>query len=70
MRSSGHPKLSKAMGNFWRNISSRNSRLVESTCSKCRSFVAASAKPELLEFVERMHRCTDLRTSAPLPTIS
>jgi hypothetical protein len=31
--------------------------LVESVCSNCSSFVAASSRPEVLRFVEKLHLC-------------
>jgi hypothetical protein len=30
---------------------------MESTCKNCRSFVAASVRPELLDFIENLHLC-------------
>ncbi|HEY2390983.1 MAG TPA: hypothetical protein VGK22_07390 [Candidatus Angelobacter sp.] len=43
-------------GVFRRSLS-KNDRLVESTCKNCRSFVAASVRPELLDFIEKLHFC-------------
>ena len=37
-----------------------NPRLVKSVCPRCRSFLAASARPDLLEFVEQLHHCGQL----------
>jgi hypothetical protein len=37
---------------------------VESTCKNCRSFVAASVRPELLDFIEKLHLCI-LRSQFP-----
>jgi hypothetical protein len=53
-------KLSLAMGTFWRKVSARNIKLVQSTCPQCHSFVGASPSPELLSFVENMHHCSGL----------
>lgn len=62
------PKLSKAMRYFWRKMSPRNSRLVESTCQNCKSFVGASTRPEILDFVEKLHMCAKLSQKAHMPT--
>jgi arginyl-tRNA--protein-N-Asp/Glu arginylyltransferase len=37
--------------------SQANDKLTKSTCKKCRSFVAASVRPELLDFIEKLHLC-------------
>lgn len=50
-------------GVFRRSLS-KNDRLVESTCKNCRSFVAASVRPELLDFIEKLHLCI-LRSQFP-----
>ena len=44
-------------GLFRRSLSPLHQRLTESTCKKCRSFVAASIRPELLDFMEKLHFC-------------
>jgi hypothetical protein len=51
-------------GVFRRSLSRKNDRLVESTCKNCRSFVAASVRPELLDFIEKLHLCI-LRSQFP-----
>jgi hypothetical protein len=45
------------MGVFRRSLNRQNVRLTESTCNNCRSFVAASVRPELLDFIEKLHFC-------------
>ncbi len=35
----------------------RHARLMESTCRNCSSFVAASVRPEMLDFIEKLHLC-------------
>ncbi|HZS26636.1 MAG TPA: hypothetical protein VFB76_05360 [Candidatus Angelobacter sp.] len=42
-------------GFFRRSL--RQARLTESTCRKCRSFVAASIRPEMLDLMEKLHLC-------------
>jgi hypothetical protein len=42
---------------FRRSLSRKNNKLTESTCNNCRSFVAASVRPELLDFIEKLHLC-------------
>jgi hypothetical protein len=44
-------------GVFRRSLSGEHTRLMESTCRNCRSFVAASVRPELLDFIENLHLC-------------
>lgn len=44
-------------GVFRRNLSAKHSRLTESTCKKCSSFVGASVRPDLLDFIEKLHLC-------------
>jgi hypothetical protein len=40
---------------------------MESTCKNCRSFVAASVRPELLDFIEKLHLCiTGKFTGSPV----
>ena len=53
----GGPKLAPEHGLFRRSLSPLHARLLESTCGKCRSFVAASIRPELLDFMEKLHFC-------------
>jgi hypothetical protein len=55
--SPGGPKQSPAYGIFLRRLSHQHSQLMESTCKNCRSFVAASVRPELLDFIEKLHFC-------------
>lgn len=43
-------------GFFRRSLNSRHT-LTESTCKKCRSFVAASVRPDMLDFMEKLHLC-------------
>jgi len=50
-------KSSTAQNVFRRSSSRQNTRLMESTCKNCRSFVAASVRPELLDFIEKLHFC-------------
>lgn len=57
MNTSGGSKPSRNYGVFRRNLSRQHARLTESTCKNCRSFVAASVRPELLDFIERLHFC-------------
>ena len=51
------PQKGPETGIFRRRLSPLHSRLTESTCKKCRSFVAASVRPEFLDVVERLHLC-------------
>jgi hypothetical protein len=44
-------------GFFRRNLNPRHAKLMASTCGKCRSFVAASIRPEMLDFTEKLHLC-------------
>jgi hypothetical protein len=57
MKASGGSKTSRDYGVFRRSFNRQNARLTESTCKNCRSFVAASARPELLDFIEKLHLC-------------
>jgi hypothetical protein len=50
------PRTLKDVGFFRRQLNSLNG-LVGSTCRKCCSFVGASARPELLDCVEKIHHC-------------
>jgi len=52
---------------FRRQHSASHNRLVQSSCNKCRSFVAASARLDLLEFVEKLHACAALTLPAITP---
>jgi hypothetical protein len=54
--SPGGQKSSPDYGVFRRSIG-RNNKLMESTCKNCSSFVAASVRPELLDFIEKLHLC-------------
>gem|GEM_PF-1158885 len=44
-------------GFFRRNLNPRHAQLMASTCGKCRSFVAASVRPDILDFMEKLHLC-------------
>jgi hypothetical protein len=60
-------------GLFRRSLSPLHNRLTASTCKKCRSFVAASIRPELLDFMEKLHLCilgSNGRANWPTPRIS
>jgi hypothetical protein len=57
MNTSGGSKTSRDYGVFRRSFNRQNARLTESTCKNCRSFVAASLRPELLDFIEKLHFC-------------
>lgn len=57
MKASGGSKKSREYGVFRRSLNRQNTRLTESTCKNCRSFVAASVRPELLDFIEKLHFC-------------
>ncbi len=57
MKASGGSKKSCEYGVFRRSLNRQNARLTESTCKNCRSFVAASVRPELLDFIEKLHFC-------------
>jgi hypothetical protein len=57
MNSSGGSKPYGNYGVFRRSLSSQHARLTESTCKTCRSFVAASVRPELLDLLETLHFC-------------
>jgi len=59
-------QISKAMGTFWRKVSTLNIKLVQSTCPQCNSFVGASPSPEVLSLVENMHHCSGLIPPAAL----
>ena len=51
------PKQAPEHGLFRRSLSPLHVHLTESTCKKCRRFVAASIRPELLDFMEKLHLC-------------
>ena len=57
MNASGGSKTSRDYGVFRRSLNGQNARLTESTCKNCRSFVAASVSPDLLDFIEKLHYC-------------
>jgi hypothetical protein len=57
MNASGGSKTTRDYGVFRRSLNRQNTRLTESTCKNCRSFVAASVRPELLDFIEKLHFC-------------
>lgn len=57
MNASGGSKKSCDYGLFRRSLNRQNARLTESTCKNCCSFVAASVRPELLDFIEKLHFC-------------
>jgi hypothetical protein len=57
MNSSGGSKPSRNYGVFRRSLIRQHARLTESTCKTCRSFVAASVRPELLDLLEKLHFC-------------
>jgi hypothetical protein len=57
MNASGGSKPSRNYGVFRRSLTRQHARLTESTCKNCRSFVAASVRPELLDLIERLHFC-------------
>ncbi len=67
---SGEPKVPVEPGFFRRKLNSLNSGLVGSTCRKCCSFVGASARPELLDCVERLHHCVARGTNVSMPGIA
>jgi hypothetical protein len=56
MTTSGGSKPSRDFGVFRRSLS-QHSQLTESSCKTCRSFIGASARPELLDFIEKLHYC-------------
>jgi hypothetical protein len=64
------PKSPKDVGFFRRKLNSLNSGLVGSTCRKCCSFVGASARPELLDCVERLHHCVSRGTNVQIAGIA
>lgn len=57
MSASGGSKTSRDYGVFRRSLNRQNTRLTESTCKNCRSFVAASVRPDLLDLIEKLHLC-------------
>jgi hypothetical protein len=58
--------VTAALGDFLRKLSPMHARLVQSVCPRCKSFVAASARPDLLAFVEQLHHCAGF--SLPVQT--
>jgi len=57
MTTSGGSKPSRDFGVFRRSLSRKHSQLTESSCRTCRSFIGASARPELLDLIEKLHYC-------------
>ena len=53
---------------FSREPSLRNTKLTELRCSICCTFLAASARPELLDFIEKVHICKPLDGSIRRPS--
>lgn len=45
---------------FLRVPSNRNTRLTELRCENCSSFLGASGRPELLDFIQSVHTCKHL----------
>ena len=64
------PKQPPVYGVFRRSLSRGNARLMESTCKNCRSFVAASVRPELLDCIEKLHLCIFQRAFPAKPVTS
>lgn len=64
------PKTLKGLGFFRRQLNSLNNGLVGSTCRKCCAFVGASARPELLDYVEKLHHCVARNTHASVSGIA
>ena len=56
-------------GIFRHTMSLEHARLVQSTCNNCRVFVAASARPDLLDAIEKLHLCAlqSLLSGKPAP---
>jgi hypothetical protein len=69
MNTSGGSKPSRNYGAFRRSLTRQHARLTESTCKNCRSFVAASVRPELLDLIERLHFCI-LLSQFPSKTVT
>jgi|GraSoiStandDraft_17_1057272.scaffolds.fasta_scaffold228084_2 hypothetical protein len=61
---------SPVYGVFRRSLSREHARLMESTCKNCRSFVAASVRPEMLDFIEKLHLCIFQRQFPGKPVTS
>jgi len=57
MTTSGGSKPTRDFGAFRRSLSRKHSQLTESSCRACRSFIGASARPELLDIIEKLHYC-------------
>jgi len=55
---------------FSREPSRRNAKLTELRCSRCCTFLAASGRPELLDFIEKVHICRPLGGSAARPSVA
>lgn len=62
----GEGKGPKGPGFFRRQLNSLNAGLIGSTCRQCCSFVGASARPELLDCVEKIHHCVTKGRLGPL----
>jgi hypothetical protein len=62
--------LSPEYGVFKRRLSPGHARLTESTCRKCRAFVAASVRPDLLDLIEKLHLCIVGGRFAGKPVVS
>lgn len=61
-------RAADSMGNtslFLRVPSNRNTRLTELRCENCASFLAASDRPELLDFIQSVHHCKPLAGFPP-----
>jgi hypothetical protein len=43
---------------------------MESTCRNCKTFVGASVRPELLDFIEQLHLCIFQRAFPGKPLTS
>jgi hypothetical protein len=57
MTTSGGSKQNPRFGIFRRSLSRKHSQLTESSCRACSSFIGASARPELLDLIEKLHYC-------------
>jgi len=61
-------QLSGGIRPFLREPSRRNTKLTELRCSSCCTFLAASGRPELLDFIEKVHICKSLDGSIRRPS--
>jgi hypothetical protein len=66
----GGLKQPPAYGVFRRSLNRGHSRLMESTCRNCKTFVGASVRPELLDFIEQLHLCIFQRAFPGKPLTS